>query len=96
MGFSSVPRLTGWSFQQLIHEGILPFFPLLAGFPPLISCEKTAPLHQSLQKSLHSFVGWQKLSRYAGLTLKYIRIDKATLMPDLSGNISKEPIKEIT
>jgi len=24
MGFSSVPRLPGWSFQQLIHGGALP------------------------------------------------------------------------
>jgi len=24
MGFSSVPRLSGWSFQQLIHGGVLP------------------------------------------------------------------------
>jgi hypothetical protein len=31
------------------------------GFPPLISCEKTAPLHQSLQKSAPSFLGLQRL-----------------------------------
>jgi hypothetical protein len=24
MGFSSVPRLSGWSFQQLIYGGVLP------------------------------------------------------------------------
>jgi len=47
MGFSSVPRLSGWSFQQLICGGVLPasperlamagrfaLFPLAAGFPP--------------------------------------------------------------
>jgi hypothetical protein len=53
--FSYVPRLPGWFFQQLIYGGVLPppHSPPLAElrFPPLISCEKTAPSHQSLQKS---------------------------------------------
>ena len=62
VGFSSVPRLPGWPFQQLIYGGALPIFPLQAGFPPLISCEKTAPLRQSLQKSPPSFLGLQRLS----------------------------------
>ena len=47
----------GWFFQQLICGGVLPppAVPLGyargQGFPPLIRCEKTAPSHQSLQKS---------------------------------------------
>jgi hypothetical protein len=47
----------GWSFQQLICGEVLPppAVPLGyargQGFPPLIRCEKTAPSHQSLQKS---------------------------------------------
>ena len=55
--FSYVPRLPGWSFQQLICGGVLPppAVPLGyargQGFPPLIRCKKTAPSHQSLQKS---------------------------------------------
>ena len=68
MGFSSVPRLSGWSFQQRICGGVLPLFPLSAGFPPLISCEKRAPFHQSLQKSPYSFTGWQKWSGFAKLS----------------------------
>jgi len=77
VGFSSVPRLLGWSFQQLIYGGALPsprrklyepealrIAPTGRGlrFPPLISCEKTAPLRQSLQKSPPSFIGLQRLS----------------------------------
>jgi len=65
MGFSSVPRLPGWSFQQLIYGGVLPLFPLQTGFPPLINCEKTAPLHQSLHKSPSSFLGWQEMSGFS-------------------------------
>ena len=34
-------------------------------FPPLISCEKTAPFRQSLQKSPSSFLGCRELSRFA-------------------------------
>jgi len=82
MGFSSVPRLPGWSFLQLICGGVLPLFPLPAGFPPLISCEKTAPSHQSLHKSPPSFLGWQemsgfsKASRYLYFSVKYTPIVK--------------------
>ena len=34
VSFYSDPRLSGWFFQQCIHGGVLPFFPLLAGLPP--------------------------------------------------------------
>ena len=68
LGFSSVPRLPGWSFQQRIYGGVLPIFPLQAGFPPLIRCEKTAPLHQSLQKSPPPFRGLQGLSGCAKIS----------------------------
>jgi len=60
--YLKTPRLPGWSFQQRIHGGVLPppHSPRQArgcGFPPLIRYEKTASLHQSLQKNPSSFWG---------------------------------------
>jgi len=52
----------GLVFSATYLWGSFALFPLSAGFPPLISCEKTAPLRQSLQKSPPSFLGLQRLS----------------------------------
>jgi len=38
------PRIGTWSFLRLIFGGVLPLFPLSAGFPPLISREKDGGL----------------------------------------------------
>jgi len=46
----------GLVFSATYLWGSFALFPLPAGFPPLISCEKTAPLRQSLQKSPSSFI----------------------------------------
>jgi hypothetical protein len=76
------PGIGTWSFLRLIYVGVPPalserlamasrlaLFPLPAGFPSLISCEKTALLHQSLHKSPSFFIGRQELSDFAKISL---------------------------
>jgi hypothetical protein len=55
--FSS--KALGLVFSATYLRGSFALFPLPAGFPPLIRYEKTAPLHQSLQKSPPSFLGFR-------------------------------------
>jgi hypothetical protein len=59
----------GLVFSATYLWGSFTLFPLPAGFPPLISCEKTAPLRQSLQKSPPSFLGLQRLSGCAKISI---------------------------
>ena len=78
-GFSSVPRLPGWSFQLLTSGGSLPPPQVPRSFgagdlrlPPLISTEKTAP-----SDSAELFAGHESLPKNP--TLFRVRIGKGEL-----------------
>ena len=62
IGFSSVPRLTGWFFQRLVYRGSLPPPHSLrqaqgCGFPHTQVAKRTAPSRQSLKKRFHGLAG---------------------------------------
>jgi len=72
MGFSSVPRLPGWSFQQLIYGGVLPppHCPDKSGpaVSPTDKLRKDSALTPVTSEKSTLFLGLQRLSGCAKIS----------------------------